>query len=347
MGRYIFWSMLLVILAPSVLPAQEPIVVNTDLVTVRATVMDAKGNNVPGLEKSAFTIQDNDSLQKITAFSDEDTPISVAVVFDISGSMSEGKTAQAKQALAGFIQTSQPLDEFFLVSFDSQAHLLLARSRDGDAVLHKFTYFQTGGNTALYDALYLGLEKVTHGTFPRRAILLITDGEDNNSRYTFKEVRRRLQESDVSIYSIGIREGLLRTSAAVAAEMDLRNLATISGGETFFPRNSLQMDEAFERIALELRHQYSIGYRPENFVPDGKWHRLKVRVTQANGTHHPVVRSRQGYYAVANSDERTNRAVSQRRSSGATMCSDMCSVIAVVKNKAHQGALDCFTSGNQ
>ncbi|HZE72676.1 MAG TPA: VWA domain-containing protein [Pyrinomonadaceae bacterium] len=347
MGRYIFWSMLLVILAPSVLPAQEPIVVNTDLVTVRATVMDAKGNNVPGLEKSAFTIQDNDSLQKITAFSDEDTPISVAVVFDISGSMSEGKTAQAKQALAGFIQTSQPLDEFFLVSFDSQAHLLLDRSRDGDAVLHKFTYFQTGGNTALYDALYLGLEKVTHGTFPRRAILLITDGEDNNSRYTFKEVRRRLQESDVSIYSIGIREGLLRTSAAVAAEMDLRNLATISGGETFFPRNSLQMDEAFERIALELRHQYSIGYRPENFVPDGKWHRLKVRVTQANGTHHPVVRSRQGYYAVANSDERTNRAVSQRRSSGATMCSDMCSVIAVVKNKAHQGALDCFTSGNQ
>src|SRR6266404_606056 len=228
MGRYIFWSMLLVILAPGVLPAQEPIVVHTDLITLRATVTDAKGNYVLGLEKSAFTIQDNDSTQNITAFSDEDTPVSVAVVLDVSGSMSEAKVAQAKQALAGFIQTSHPRDEFFLVSFDSRAHLLLARSRDGDAVLKRFTYFQTGGQTALYDALYLGLEKVNHGIYPRRAILLITDGEDNDSRYTFKEVRRVLQESDVSVYTIGIREGFLHTSASIAAELDLRNLATVS-----------------------------------------------------------------------------------------------------------------------
>ena len=193
MRRHIFWSMLLVMLAPGALQAQEAIVVNTDLVTIRVTVTDAKGNYVLGLEKTAFTIQDDGSPQKITAFSDEDTPVSVAVVFDVSGSMSEAKIAQAKQALAGFIQTSHPLDEFFLVSFDSQAHLLLDRSRSGDAVLDKFTYFQTGGNTALYDALYLGLEKVSHGTFPRQAILLITDGEDNDSRYTFKEVHRRLQ----------------------------------------------------------------------------------------------------------------------------------------------------------
>jgi Ca-activated chloride channel family protein len=294
--------MLLVFLASSVLPAQEPpIVVNTDLVTVRATVTDAQGNYVLGLDKSAFAVQDNDSPQQVTAFSNEDTPASVAVVFDISGSMSEAKTAQAKQALAGFIQTSHPLDEFFLVSFDSQAHLLLAGSRDGDAVLNKFTYFQPGGNTALYDALYLGLERVTHGTYPRRAILLITDGEDNASRYTFKEIRRALRESDVSVYTIGVREGSLHTSASIAAEIDLRNLATVSGGETFFPRDSRQMDEAFERIALELRHQYSIAYRPENFAPDGKWHRLKIRVTQADGDHRLVVRSRQGYYAATNS----------------------------------------------
>src|SRR5882672_5394793 len=269
MKRIIVWSMLLIILVPSALPAQEaPVVVHTDLVTLRATVTDAQGNYVLGLEKSAFTIQDNDSPQKITAFSDEDSPVSVAVVFDVSASMSEAKIAQAKQALAGFIQTSHPHDEFFLVSFDSRAHLLLARSRDGDAVLNKFTYFQTGGQTALYDALYLGLEKVTHGTYPKRAILLITDGEDNDSRYTFREVRRALRESDVGVYTIGIRDGL-RTPASTAAEIDLRNLGTISGGETFFPRDAKQMDEAFERIALELRHQYSIAYRPEDFAPDG------------------------------------------------------------------------------
>lgn len=301
MRRYIVWSMLVVIMAPSAPAAQEPIVVHTDLVTLRATVTDVKGNYVLGLERSAFTIQDNDSPQKITAFSDADTPISVAVVFDVSGSMSEAKIAQAKQALAGFIQTSHPRDEFFLVSFASRAHLLLARSRDGDAVLNKFTYFQTDGNTALYDALYLGLEKVSHGTYPRRVILLITDGEDNDSRYTFKEVRRVLQESDVSVYSIGIREGFLHTSASMAAEIDLRNLATVSGGDTFFPRDSREMDEAFERIALELRHQYSIAYRPDDFALDGKWHRLKTRVTQTDGGQHLVVRSRQGYYAVINS----------------------------------------------
>ena len=301
MRHHIFWLMLLVMLAPSALPAQEPIVVNTDLVTLRATVTDAKGNYVPGLEKSAFTIQDNDSLQKITAFSDQDTPISVAVVFDVSGSMSEAKIEQAKQALAGFIQTSHPLDEFFLVGFNSEARLIFDRSRDGDAVLAKFTYAHTAGNTALYDALYLGIEKANHGTYPRRAILLITDGEDNDSRYTFKEIRRGLQESDISVYTIGIRAGFLHTSASIAAEIDLRTLAKISGGETFFPSDSQQMDEAFQRIALELRHQYSIAYRPEDFALDGKWHRLKIRVTQADGGHHLVVRSRQGYYAVPNS----------------------------------------------
>jgi len=302
MKRFIVWSMLLIILVPSALPAQEsPIVVHTDLVTLRATVTDAQGNYILGLEKTAFAIQDNDSPQNITAFSDEDAPVSVAVVFDVSGSMNEAKTAQAKQALTGFIQTSHPRDEFFLVSFDSRAHLLLARSRDADAVLRKFTYFQTGGQTAIYDALYFGLEKVSHGTYPKRAILLITDGEDNDSRYTFKEVRQALRESDVSVYTIGIREGLLHTSASIAAEIDLRKLATVSGGETFFPRDSREMDEAFERIALELRHQYSIAYRPEDLVPDGKWHRLKIRVTQADGGHHLVVRSRQGYYAVPNS----------------------------------------------
>jgi Ca-activated chloride channel family protein len=291
--------MLLVILSSGALSAQEPIVVHTDLVTLRVTVTDTKGNYVLGLDKNAFTIQDNDSPQAITAFSDEDTPVSVAVIFDVSGSMGEAKITQAKQALAGFIQTSHPRDEFFLVSFDSSAHLLLAKSRDGDAVLRKFTYFQTGGDTALYDALYLGLEKVGHGTYTRRAILLITDGEDNDSRYTFREIRRGLQESDVSVYTIGIHEGYLRTSASIAADMNLRNLATVSGGETFFPSDSGEMDEAFERIALALRHQYSIGYRPHDFAPDGKWHRLKIRVTQAEGQH-LVVHSRQGYYAFTN-----------------------------------------------
>jgi VWFA-related protein len=103
------------------------------------------------------------------------------------------------------------------------------------------------------------------------------------------------------VYTIGIRESLLHTSASIAAEVDLRNLAKISGGETFFPSDSRQMDEAFERIALELRHQYSIAYRPQDFALDGKWHRLKILVTRGGEEHRLVVRSRQGYYAYTNS----------------------------------------------
>jgi Ca-activated chloride channel family protein len=277
--------------------SDDHVVVNADLVTFRATVMDDHGKYVLGLDKSSFTVRDNGVPQEITTFTDEDAPVSIAVLFDTSGSMTGTKIAQAKEALAGFIQTSHPRDEFFLISFDSYPHLLLDHSRDGDTLLKKFTYLETGGNTALYDALNLGLEAVSRGAYTKRAILLITDGEDNASRYTLKEVQRKLQESDISIYSIGIRDFLI-TPQGMMADKDLRRLASMSGGATFFPSSSNQMAEAFEQIALELRHQYSIGYRPANFVPDGKWHRLKIQVEKAEGERRRIVRSREGYYAA-------------------------------------------------
>jgi len=276
---------------------EQQIVINTDLITLTVSVTDADGISVSGLDKRTFTVFDDKVPQEISFFSDEDAPASVGIVFDVSNSMSGDKIMRARDALSHFIQTSHERDEFSLIAFNSRARLLLDKTRDGDAVFKKLTYVQPHGDTALYDATYLGVEKVTRGSHTKRAIILISDGEDNNSRYTYNELRRRLQESEVVIYAIGIGMNYLPRSTG---EETLRNLASVSGGKAFFPDDASAINEAFERIALELRHQYSVGYRPLNFAADGKWHRIKVKVQPPHGVPRLFVRSREGYYAVAN-----------------------------------------------
>lgn len=279
-----------------------PIVVNTDLITLTVTVTDQYGRFVSGLNKKHFTVFDEKEEQSIEYFSDDDAPVTIGVIFDVSGSMSPDKMGKARTALSRFIETSHNSDEYFLIGFNSRATLLLDKTRDGDAVLDKLTFVETKGQTALYDACYLGVEKVTRGAHQKRAVLLISDGQDNNSRYTFKELRRLLKESDVVVYSIGILGGSDPGSAlGMYGQGILDELSAVSGGKAFFPNTAAEMDEIFERIALELRHQYSIGYRPTNFVNDGKWHKLKVKVAPPRGLPRLFVRSREGYYALTNS----------------------------------------------
>ena len=276
-------------------------IVNTDLITLTVTVTDTYGRYVSGLDKKAFKVFEDKVEQEIEYFSDDDAPVSVGVIFDVSGSMSGDKIRKAREALSRFIETSHGSDEYFLIAFNSRAQLLMDKTRDGDAVLNKLTFVETRANTALYDACYLGVEKVTRGAHPKRAILLISDGQDNNSRYTFSEVRRLLKESDVVLYSVGILGGNdPGSSLGMEGQAILEELSAVSGGKAFFPNTSAEMDELFERIALELRHQYSIGYRPKAFTNDGKWHKLKVKVTPPRGLPRLFVRSREGYYAVTN-----------------------------------------------
>jgi Ca-activated chloride channel family protein len=264
------------------------------------TVTDTYGRYVSGLGKSAFAIYDNKQQQEITHFSDDDSPVSVGVIFDVSGSMSGDKVRRARDALSKFIQTSHDSDEYFLIAFNSRAQLLLDRTRDGDSILNKLTFVETKSQTALYDACYLGVEKVQRGQHPKRALLLISDGQDNNSRYTFNELRKLLKESDVTLYGIGILSGSdAGSSLGMEGQGILDELAGVSGGKAFFPRSAAEMDDIFEQIALELRHQYSIGYKPETFVNDGKWHRVKVKVTAPRGLPKLFVRSKEGYYATA------------------------------------------------
>ncbi len=283
----------------------SPIRVKTDLVTFTLTVTDLYGRYVSGLSKSAFTVFDSNQEQEITYFSDVDAPVSLGVLFDVSGSMSGDKIQKARKALSRFIGSSHPNDEYFLIAFNSRAQLLLDRTRDGDAVLQKLTLVNPRQNTALYDAVYLGIEKVTRGAHQKRALLIISDGQDNASRYNFGEVRRLTKESDVVTYAVGILDaGDASSQDGMQGQAFLDELTSVTGGKSFYPTSDIEMDEIFERIALELRHQYSIGYTPKDFTPDGKWRKVKVKVKPPRGLPRLTVRSREGYYATPASDLR-------------------------------------------
>jgi Ca-activated chloride channel homolog len=276
----------------------RPVRIKTDLVTLTLTVTDLYGRYVSGLTKNNFTIFDNNKEQEVTFFSDSDAPVSVGILFDVSGSMSGDKINKARTALERFINSSHPSDEYFLIAFNSRAQLLMDRTRDGEAVIRKLTLVQPSKNTALYDAVYLGIERVTRGAHQKKALLVISDGQDNASRYNFNEVRRLMKESDVVTYGVGILDrGDSSSSLGMQGQAFLDELASVTGGKSFYPNTDIEMDEIFERIALELRHQYSVGYTPTDFEPDGKWRKVRVRVKPPRGLPRLTVRSREGYYA--------------------------------------------------
>jgi Ca-activated chloride channel homolog len=293
--------------APATPPAKsggyvfdEQVVVNADLISFNVTVTDKSGQHISGLPQSAFTIFDEKQPQAISFFAEDDSPISVGIVFDLTGSMTQERVRRAREAIARFMETSHKDDEYYLITLqDGEAFLSLDKTRDHQAVIDRLTHVTPYGTTALYDGCYLGLNKVLQGTRPRRALLLISDGQDNNSRYTLEELRRMVKESDVVIYTIGVAEND-NEYLSLYGEETLKDMATISGGKFFQPRTREEMYDVFERIALELRHQYAIGYRPSNFTTDGKWRRIKVKIAPPAGLPRLFVRYRSGYYALAN-----------------------------------------------
>lgn len=268
------------------------IVINSDLVNLTVTVVDRKGQLITDLGKDAFSIYENSRKQTIHFFSREDAPVSVGIIFDVSGSMSPQKIDRARLALQRFIETSSNQDEYFLIAFNQRAELLADRTRNADALLNQLRSVQPKGQTALYDACYLGLEKVMRGTHRKRALLLLTDGEDNSSHYKLSELSGLVKESDVSIYAVGMIEDMNLFSREI-----LGDLAALTGGKAFFPDSDEELPEVFEKIALELRSQYAIAYRPENSTADGKLRRVKVKLQLPNGGPKLIVRSKEGYYA--------------------------------------------------
>jgi Ca-activated chloride channel homolog len=269
----------------------------TDLVSLTVTVTDSFNRLVMGLDRGNFEIYEDKVKQEISFFSDADAPVNLGIVFDVSGSM-KGKLDRAKDALKAFIQTSHSDDDFFLVGFNQRANLL-AEFTDGDALANKLTLVDPGGQTALYDATYLGIEKVKQGRHNRNAILLISDGQDNSSRYTYGELRKLLKESGVQIYCSGIVEmgGGAGGTLDMQGQAILEEIAQTTGGKAFFPKSGAELEEITTRIALELRHQYSIGYTPTNVKQDGQWRKVKVNVRPPKGWSNLRVKHKEGYYA--------------------------------------------------
>jgi len=282
---------------------EPPVVVRerTELVNLTVTVTDRSGRAITGLAPQDIEIYEDKVKQKIEHFGAEDAPVSVGVVFDVSDSM-RNKIEQARDALEAFVEASHADDDFFLVGFNQRANLL-AEFCDGESLQRRLNMVAAQGETALYDAVHMGVEEVRQGRHRRRALLLISDGQDNASRRTLDKLRRGLKESDVQIYCVGVgRPGLSEKAEQrqeMRGQMILDEIARLTGGRAFFVNSASEMEEATTRVALELRHQYSLGYSPTNQRRDGKWRKIRVRVSRSAWMPEMIVRTRDGYYAAA------------------------------------------------
>jgi len=271
--------------------------IDVDLVLVNATVTDSLNRYVSGLEANHFQVWEDKLEQKVEYFSAEDVPISIGVIFDVSGSMKD-KISTARQAAATFLKTGNPEDEYFLVEFANRPEVASDFTTDITKLQSKLIQTPAKGMTAMYDSVYLGLEKLKEGSNPKKALLLITDGEDNRSRYTFQNVKEFVKEQDVQIYGIGIVDdwnsqlGAGRTGRALIEE-----LSDLTGGRAFFPDSVYELEDICTKIAVELKNQYVIGYHSTNGAKDGKWRKLRVKVNPPKGIQHLNVRAKQGYYA--------------------------------------------------
>ncbi len=273
-----------------------PIRVDANLVLVPMTVTDPMNRLVTGLEKENFNVFDNNQGQVIKTFSTEDAPVTIGIVFDLSGSMTS-KFARARKALSEFMRTCNPQDEFFVVGFNDRPAVIVDYTSDVDDVEARMVMLKPENRTALIDAVYLGVSKLRDAKYDRKALLIISDGGDNRSRYSEGELRRIVRESDVQIYSIGIFDMYASTVEEQNGPILLTDICELTGGRLFRITDMGEMGDIATRISAELRNEYVIGYKPSEVRKDGNWRKLKVRLLPPPGLPILDVHYRQGYYA--------------------------------------------------
>jgi Ca-activated chloride channel family protein len=300
-------ALLLVLAISAMTLAQDPasqkekqsptLKVDVDLVLVNATVTDPQNRYVTGLEPEHFQIWEDKIEQNIAYFSAEDVPVSLGVIFDISGSMKD-KISIARDAAVTFLKTGNPDDEYFLVEFANRPEIAEDFTSDISRLQNRLIFAPAKGMTAMYDSVYLGLEKLQEGSNPKKALLLITDGEDNRSRYTFSNVKEFVKEQDVQIYAIGIVDAFnSQLGTGRSGRAMIEELSELTGGRAFFPDSVYELEDICTKIAVELKNQYVIGYESTNEAKDGKWRKLRMKVNPPPGLPRLNVRSKQGYYA--------------------------------------------------
>ena len=276
----------------------RPLKVDVDLVLVPVTITDPLNRLVTGLEKENFQLFEGSSAQEIRSFSSEDAPVSLGVIFDSSGSMSS-KMDRAKEAVVEFFKTANPQDEFFMITFSDEPETVSDFTSSVDEIQNRLVFAVPRHRTALLDAIYMGISKMRQAKYAKKALLIISDGGDNHSRYTENEIKSLVKEADVMIYAIGIYD---RYASAVEERLGpqlLSDITELTGGRAFTIDNPNDLADVATKIGVELRNQYVLGYRPTKVVRDGKWRKIKVKLLPPKGLPPLRVYARTGYYAPA------------------------------------------------
>jgi Ca-activated chloride channel homolog len=274
---------------------QSHIRVDTNVVLVPVTVTDSLNHFVEGLRQEVFEIYEDKVKQKIVSFGSDDAPLSIGIVFDTSGSMG-AKLQRSRLSVAEFFKTTNPEDEAFLVEFSDKPRVSVPFTHNLDEIQNRLVFVESKGETALLDSVYLALATMRRAHNPRKALILITDGGDNNSRYTQAEVMNLVKEADVQIYAIGTyRSG--RSREELAGPELLHDLTAPTGGRYFLFGNASEIPDIAAKIGGALRNEYVIGYTPDNSARDGKYRKISVKLVPPRGS--PTLHAfwRTGYFA--------------------------------------------------
>jgi Ca-activated chloride channel family protein len=283
-------------------PKPEPsssIRVHSDLVQIPVTVLDRDDQSVFGLEKEQFKLFEDRVEQVISHFAMEDAPITIGFVLDASASM-RNKLPQSREAVVKFLNAASTGDEFFLVQFNDQVELATDMTTSTEEVKKQLMFIRPTGRTALLDAVHFSVRSMRKASNARRALIIVSDGGDNCSRYTTSEIKKLVREADVQIYALGIFDSMDRRSLApeeLAGPALLRGVAKQSGGHLFEIENINQLPDVAAKIGEALRTQYVLGYAPKAAPRDGKYHRVEVKLAQAKGSRKLQASWRRGYYA--------------------------------------------------
>lgn len=278
-------------------PPRATLRVDTSLVLIPVTVNDPLNRPVTGLERENFRVFDDRIEQQITTFAMDDAPVAVGLVFDTSGSMGE-KLRRSRMAAKEFFRLANDEDEFFLVEFSDAPHLEVPLTRNSGEIENQLTFSKSKGSTALLDAIFLALHEMKKSKLDKKALLVISDGGDNHSRYSTAEVQSVIRESDVLIYSVGIFGGGT-TQEEFGGPGLLTRISEETGGR-MYPARSADLPDIARAIGIDLRNRYILGYSPKDQQRDGRYHNVYVRVVPPRGLPKLNAHWRTGYYAPSN-----------------------------------------------
>lgn len=272
---------------------------NVKLVLVPVSVTDGMQRVVTGLSRDNFEVFDGKKPQTIQDFSSEDAPVSVGIILDSSGSMQD-KWERVRDAVNQFCEAANPQDEFFMVVFSDQPRLASDFTTSPEDLQKNLLFTQPKGRTALLDAIQMGVRKMKNAKYGRKALLIISDGGDNHSRYSENEIKSVAKESDVMIYSIGVFDRYVPTMEEAQGPALLTEITAPTGGRAFTLENPTEMPEVARHIGMELRTQYVLAYRPQDVAHDGKWHRISVKLRLPKHLPFLQAHAKTGYYSTPN-----------------------------------------------